>query len=72
MSGGSDGWTDSPSSTHRQGDTGLSRGMPRAVERPLPAWVCNITDIIHGFYNPTRLHSTLGYLPPNGYARKLK
>ena len=31
-----------------------------------------ISSYIHGFYNPTRLHSTLGYLSPNDYARKLK
>lgn len=29
-----------------------------------------IAHYIHGFYNPTRLHSTLGYLSPNDYARK--
>ena len=27
----------------------------------------DITDYIVGFYNSTRLHSTLGYLPPNAY-----
>ena len=27
---------------------------------------------IHGFYNPTRLHSSLGYLSPNDYARRLE
>lgn len=31
-----------------------------------------IASYIHGFYNPTRLHSALGYLSPNDYARKLK
>lgn len=31
-----------------------------------------ITRYILGFYNPTRLHSTIGYLSPNDYARKLK
>ncbi len=31
-----------------------------------------IASDIHGFYNPTRLHSTLGYLSPNDYARKLR
>lgn len=30
-----------------------------------------IASYIHGFYNPTRLHSALGYLSPNDYARKL-
>lgn len=30
-----------------------------------------IASYIHGFYNPTRLHSTLGYLSPNAYALKL-
>lgn len=29
-----------------------------------------IAGYIHGFYNPTRLHSALGYLSPNDYARK--
>jgi putative transposase len=31
-----------------------------------------IASYIHGFYNPTRLQSALGYLSPNDYARKLK
>jgi hypothetical protein len=31
-----------------------------------------IASYIHGFYNPTRLHSALGYLSPNSYATKLK
>lgn len=31
-----------------------------------------IARYIHGFYNPTRLHSALGYLSPNDYARRLK
>ncbi len=31
-----------------------------------------IASYIHGFYNPTRLHSALGYLSPNDYAKKLK
>ncbi len=31
-----------------------------------------IASYIHGFYTPTRLHSALGYLSPNDYARKLK
>lgn len=31
-----------------------------------------IAHYIHGFYNPTRLHSALGYLSPNDYARRLK
>jgi len=31
-----------------------------------------IASYIHGFYNPTRLHSALGYLSPNDYARKSK
>lgn len=30
-----------------------------------------IASYIHGFYNPTRLHSSLGYLSPNDYARRL-
>ena len=31
-----------------------------------------IANYIHGFYNPTRLHSALGYLSPNDYARRMK
>ena len=31
-----------------------------------------IASYIHSFYNPTRLHSALGYLSPNDYARRLK
>lgn len=30
-----------------------------------------VASYIHGFYNPTRLHSALGYLSPNDYARQL-
>ena len=30
----------------------------------------DILDYIVGFYNNVRLHSTLGYLPPNVYERK--
>ena len=31
-----------------------------------------IAQYIHGFYNPDRLHSALGYRSPNDYARRLK
>ncbi len=31
-----------------------------------------IANYIHGFYNSTRLHSTLGYLSPNDYANRIK
>jgi putative transposase len=31
-----------------------------------------IAAYIHGFYNPTRLHSALGYLSPNDYAKRLR
>ncbi len=31
-----------------------------------------IASYIHGFYNPTRLHSTLGYRSPNDYAKTLR
>jgi len=31
-----------------------------------------IANYIHGFYNPRRRHSALGYLSPDNYARKLK
>ncbi len=30
-----------------------------------------VTNYILGFYNPSRLHSTLGYQSPNSYARQL-
>lgn len=33
---------------------------------------CGIADYIHGFYNPVRLHSSLGYLSPDDYARKMR
>lgn len=31
-----------------------------------------IAHYIHGFYNPTRLHSALGYVSPNDFAKRLK
>ena len=31
-----------------------------------------IAAYIHGFYNPICLHSSLGYLSPNEYARRMK
>ena len=31
-----------------------------------------IASYIHGFYNPARLHSALGYRAPNDYARELR
>jgi putative transposase len=31
----------------------------------------DITDYIVGFYNSERLHSTLGYMPPTVYERKM-
>jgi transposase InsO family protein len=31
-----------------------------------------IARYLHGFYNPTRMHSALGYLSPNDFARKRK
>jgi putative transposase len=31
-----------------------------------------IASYIHGFYNPLRLHSSLGYLSPDEYAQKMK
>lgn len=32
--------------------------------------ILDVTDYIVGFYNSTRLHSSLGYLPPNVYELK--
>jgi putative transposase len=32
--------------------------------------ISDVTDYIVGFYNSQRLHSTLGYRPPNGYGRE--
>lgn len=32
----------------------------------------SIAAYIHGFYNPARLHSALGYHSPNNYARQLR
>jgi transposase InsO family protein len=31
-----------------------------------------IACYVHGFYNPTRMHSALAYLSPNDFAKKLK
>ena len=31
-----------------------------------------IASYIHGFYNPIRLHSALGFMTPNDYARRMK
>ncbi len=31
----------------------------------------DVTDYIVGFYNSKRLHSKLGYLPPNVYERDM-
>lgn len=31
----------------------------------------DVTEYIVGFYNTVRLHSTLGYLPPTDYERKM-
>jgi putative transposase len=33
--------------------------------------ICDITDYIVGFYNSQRLHSTLGYRPPNAFEREM-
>ncbi|MFC6841101.1 IS3 family transposase [Xanthomonas theicola] len=31
-----------------------------------------IASYIHGFYNSIRLHSALGYLSPNDYAKRFR
>jgi len=31
----------------------------------------DVTDYIVGFYNSQRLHSTLGYLPPNVFEQQM-
>ncbi|MDR1423359.1 MAG: hypothetical protein LBI92_01945 [Azoarcus sp.] len=31
-----------------------------------------IACYIHGFYNPTRIHSALNYLSPNDFAKYLR
>lgn len=36
-----------------------------------PEAIRDITDYMVGFYNSQRLHSTLGYLPPNIYERQM-
>jgi transposase InsO family protein len=36
-----------------------------------PEAIHDVTDYIVGFYNRQRLHSTLGYRPPNGYEREM-
>jgi transposase InsO family protein len=33
--------------------------------------MCDVTDYIVGFYNSQRLHSKLGYLPPDSYEHKM-
>jgi transposase InsO family protein len=43
--------------------------------RPYPTKLAahaGIANYIHGFYNPSRRHSALGYLSPDHYARTLK
>lgn len=43
----------------------------RGVYETKAAAHAGIASYIHGFYNQTRLHSSLGYLSPNDYARRL-
>ena len=47
----------------------MERVWQRDYANPEEA-VKDITDYIVGFYNSTRLHSTLGYLSPNAYEQK--
>jgi transposase InsO family protein len=50
----------------------LKNEEARSVYKTKPAAHAALASYIHGFYNPTRLHSALGYLSPNHYAKKLK
>jgi len=52
----------------------LSLKMERVWQRDYanhPEAINDITDYIVNFYNSRRLHSTLGYLPPNAYEQLL-
>lgn len=51
----------------------LNLKMERVWQRDYanhPEAIRDVSDYIVGFYNSTRLHSTLGYLPPNAYELK--
>lgn len=48
----------------------MERVWRRQYANPTEA-IRDVTDYIVNFYNSRRLHSSLGYLPPNGYEMKM-
>ena len=69
MSRQSDGWdhavTESFFATLRAEDATEPYATKQEAHRA-------IAEYIHGFYNPVRLHSSLGYWSPNEYAQRLQ